>query len=168
MRLAIVTAVLALAAPALAQGPDEDWDLTVNAEQQLTAATVDFGDNLLALRCRAGALDFLLIGVPVSVGTTRRVRVSAGAIVDEDQVWAAQTGQPVLGASEPARLARQLRAGGELDVRIDRETDADRPLRYRLTAPASAASVNTVLTACAEPLDEPGGAGAPTPSSFAD
>lgn len=159
-------ACTALASPALAQdpAPSEDWDLTVNAEQQLTAATVDFGGNVLALRCRAGALDLLLIGVPVSVGTTRQVRVSVGAIVEEDQIWAAQTGQPVLGASQPARLARQLRAGGALDVRIDKETDADRPLRYRLTAPASAVSVNAVLTACGAPLEEPQDSGA-SPSS---
>lgn len=152
------SALLALASPVFAQDaspPSEDWDLTVDADRQLTLATVDFGENLLALRCRSGALDLLLTGVPVSVGTTRNVRVSAGAIVDEDQVWVAQVGQPVLGADEPARLARQLRAGGELDVRIDKETDADRSRRYRLTAPASAASVNTVLTACGLPLDEP-------------
>lgn len=150
-------AFAALASPALAQqsAPSEDWDLTANAEQQLTLATVDFGENVLALRCRAGALDLLLTGVPASVGTTRRIRVSAGGIVEEDQIWAAQAGQPVLGADEPARLARQLRAGGDLDLRIDKETDADRPRRYRLTAPASAASVDAVLTACGEPLAEP-------------
>lgn len=155
--LALGGACAALAAPAFAQdpAPAEDWDLTVNAEQQLTLATVDFGENMLALRCRAGALDLLLTGVPASIGTTRQVRVSAGAIAGEDQVWATQPGQPLLGADEPARLARQLRAGGDLDVRVDRETEADRPRRYRLTAPASATSVNAVLTACGQPLDEP-------------
>lgn len=154
-RLTIGFALLAVASPALAQDPAEDWDLTVDAEQQLTLATVDFGENLLAVRCQAGALDLLLTGVPVSVRTRRNVRVSAGAIVAEDQVWVAQAGQPVLGPVEPARLARQLRAGGELDVRIDKESDADQPRRYRLTTPASAASVNAVLTACGLPLDEP-------------
>jgi hypothetical protein len=145
----------ALALPASAQEPSEDWDLTTNAERQLTLATLDFGDNVLALRCSAGALDLLVTGAPVSTGTSRKVRVSAGAISAEEQVWIAQAGQPVLGADEPARLARQLRPGGQLDVRIEPETEAERPHRFRLTVPASANAVNAVLTACGQPLDEP-------------
>jgi len=143
------------ASPALAQQAAEDWDLTTNAEQQLTLATLDFGANVLALRCRAGELDMLLTGVPVSTGATRKVRVSAGAIAAEDQIWMAQPGQPVLGADEPARLARLLRAGGDLDIRLDPEDSTDRSRRYRLTAPASIAAVNAVLTACDQPLEEP-------------
>lgn len=155
-RTLLAAAVCALgASPALAQQAAEDWDLTTNAEQQLTLATLDFGANVLALRCRAGELDMLLTGVPVSIGPTRKVQVSAGAIAAEDQVWIAQPGQPVLGADEPARLARQLRAGGDLDLRLDPEDPADRSRRYRLTVPASAAAVDAVLTACGQPLDEP-------------
>lgn len=145
----------ALALPASAQEASEDWDLTTNAEQQLTLATLDFGDNVLALRCSAGALDLLVTGAPVSTGASRKVRVSAGAIAAEEQLWIAQAGQPVLGADEPARLARQLRPGGQLDVRIEPETEAERPHRFRLTVPASANAVNAVLTACGQPLDEP-------------
>lgn len=146
---------LAVASPALAQEASEDWDLTTNTDQQLTLATLDFGENVLALRCRAGALDLLLTGVPVPTGETRRVRVSAGAIAAEDQIWTTQPGQPVVGASEPDRLARQLRAGGELDLRLEPEDAADRPRRFRLTAPTSTRAVNAVLTACGQPLDEP-------------
>lgn len=152
----LAAAVCALgASPSLAQQATEDWDLTTNAEQQLTLATLDFGANVLALRCRAGDLDMLVTGVPVSTGATRKVQVSAGAIAAEDQVWIAQPGQPVLGADEPARLARQLRAGGDLDIRLDPEGPTDRSHRYRLTVPASAAAVDAVLTACDKPLDEP-------------
>jgi hypothetical protein len=152
---AFAAAVLAGAAsPSLAQDAAEDWELTVNTDQQLTLATLDFGANVLALRCRAGGLDLLLTGVPVSIGADRSVRVSVGSIVDEPQIWVAQVGHPVLGAPDPARLARQLRAGGALDIRIDRETDEDPPLRYQLTLPASAASVNTVLVACGAAVDD--------------
>jgi hypothetical protein len=145
----------ALASPAVAQDPAEDWDLTVRPELNLTVATLDFGDNVLALRCQSGALDLLITGVPASLGTTRTVTVSAGAVADEDQVWAAQAGQPLLAADEPARLARQLRPGGDLDLRIHPEVETDSPRRYRLPAPASAASVDAVLTACGQPLTEP-------------
>jgi hypothetical protein len=152
---ALALLMFAAASPALAQDPTEDWDLTSNAERQLTLASLDFGDNILALRCQAGTLDLLLTGVPVSTGESRTATVSAGAISDETQTWAALPGQPVVGADEPARLARQLRAGGPLDVRLDPEDAADRPRRYRLTTPASTRSVDAVLTACGEPLDEP-------------
>lgn len=148
-------AALALETPTLGQDPGDDWDLTVRPEHQLTAATLDFGDNLLALRCRAGVLDVLVSGVPASAGPTRRVRVSAGAIADEEREWIAQAGQPVLGADEPQRLARQLRAGGELDLRVEPETEADRARRYRLPVPPSAGSIDAVLSACGVPLVEP-------------
>lgn len=155
-RTCLAAAVCALgASPAVAQQAAEDWDLTTNAEQQLTLATLDFGANVLALRCRAGELDMLVTGVPVSTGATRKVRVLAGSIAAEDQVWIAQPGQPVLGADEPARLARQLRAGGDLDVRLDPEDPTGRSHRYRLTVPASVAAVDAVLTACGQPVDEP-------------
>ncbi|RYG89099.1 MAG: hypothetical protein EON59_02130 [Alphaproteobacteria bacterium] len=155
MRVPVLLLALAAAGPALAQEPGEDWDLTTNAERQLTLATLDFGDNVLALRCQAGTLDLLLTGVPVSTGATRTAVVSAGAIADESQIWTALSGQPVIGADEPARLARQLRAGGLLDVRLAPEGATDRPRRYQLTAPPSANAVNAVLTACGHPLDEP-------------
>lgn len=157
MRRLLITACLPalIAGPALAQDPSEDWDLTTSQAQQLTLATLDFGENVLALRCQAGALDLLLTGVPISVGALRKTQVTIGAVVAEEQVWAALPGQPVIGADEPARLARQLRAGGELDVRLEPEDAADRSRRYRLTAPRSTAVVDTVLTACGAPLDEP-------------
>jgi len=97
--------LLAAASPAFAQDLGEDWDLTADAGRQLTLATLDFGDNVLALRCQAGTLDLLLTGVPVSTGATRTATVSAGAIAGETQIWTALPGQPVVGADEPARLA---------------------------------------------------------------
>lgn len=155
MRLIPALLLLAAANPAVAQDPSEDWDLTVNAERQATVATLDFGDNILGLRCQAGKLDLLLTGVAVSTGATRTATVSAGAISDETQIWTPLPGQPVVGAPEPARLARQLRTGGALDVRLAPEHAADRPRRYRLTVPVSDHAVNAVLTACGERLEDP-------------
>lgn len=152
---ALALLVLVAASPAVAQEVSEDWDLTVNAERQATVATLDFGDNILGLRCQAGKLDLLLTGVPVSTGATRAATVSAGAISGEMQSWTALPGQPVVGAVEPARLARQLRGGGTLDVRLAPEDAADRPRRYQLTVPVSTASIDRVLTACGAPLEEP-------------
>jgi TonB family protein len=143
---------LAAASPTLAQDAAEDWDLAVDPAQALTLASLDFGDNVLALRCKAGALDFLLTGTPVSTEAVRTVRVTAGGIADERQAWQTQPGLPVLSASEPDRLARQLRAGGDLDIRIEPVATGERALRFRLTLPASAASVDRVLSACGASL----------------
>lgn len=157
MKLVLTFSLAALAAgtPVAGQDSAEDWDLTIQPEHSLTAASLNFGDNILALRCRSGMLDMLVSGVPVSTGTARTVRVSAGAIADEEQRWIARPGEPILGPEEPARLARQLRAGGELDLRVEPEVEGERPRRYRLPVPASAASVDTVLTACGTPLSDP-------------
>ena len=143
---------LAVASPALAQDATEDWDLTVDPTRQLTLASLDFGDNALALRCQAGVLDLLLTGTPTSVEASRAVRVSAGGIADELQTWQTQPGLPVLSASEPDRLARQLRAGGDLNVRIEPTTAGGRATRFRLTTPPSTASVDQVLSACGASL----------------
>lgn len=145
---------LAAASPALAQDATEDWDLAVDPARELTLASLDFGDNALALRCQAGVLDFLVTGTPVSTASVRTVRVTAGGIAGERQAWQTQPGLPVLSASEPDRLARQLRAGGDLDVRIEPASAGERPLRFRLTLPPSAASLDRVLSACGASLTD--------------
>lgn len=149
-------AVAVLAGPAVAQDPSEDWDLVVDPVQQTTLATLDFGDNLIALRCRGGALDMLITGTPATSASSRTVRVTAGAIAGERQVWLTQPNQPFLTPPEPNRLARQLKAGGQLDLRLEAAPDVSEPARrYRLPVPASAASVDRVLTACGQPLVDP-------------
>lgn len=143
---------LAVASPAIAQEGPEDWDLTSDPAQQLTLASLDFGGNALALRCKSGTLDFLLTGVPATPESVRTVRVTAGGIADETQRWLTQPGLPVLSPSEPGRLARQLRAGGDLVLRIEPASANDRPMRYQLAIPRSAAALDQVLSACGEPL----------------
>lgn len=150
---AVVLALLGatLAGPATAQDAGEDWDLTEDAQQQLTLASLDFGTNQLAVRCRAGMLDFLLVGVPPTDEESRRLRVTVGAIQNEDQSWYTSPGQPIASPAEPARLARQLRAGGELDIRLEAAA-GERARRYRLPVPPSTASLDRVLSACSVPL----------------
>lgn len=129
-RTLIALLACATAMPALAQDGAEDWDLTVDPARQLTLASLDFGGNALALRCQAGVLDFLVTGTPVSTEAVRTVRVTAGGIADERQAWQTQPGLPVLSAYEPDRLARQLRAGGDLDLRIEPVATGERALRF--------------------------------------
>lgn len=155
MRIAaLFLCLLALAGPAFAQDGTEDWDLTTDAQQQLTLASLDFGDNALALRCKAGNLELLLTGVPPSTADTRSVRVTAGLIADERQVWQTQPGLPVLSASEPDRLARQIRNGAELDIRVEGSAAEGPARRYRLPIPASTRAVDQVLAACRRPLSD--------------
>lgn len=144
--------VSAVALPALARDTAEDWSLTVDPAQRLTLATLDFGGNALAFRCKAGVLDFLLTGTPLSTEEFRIVRVTTGGIAGERQSWRTHANLPVLSASEPDRLARQLRAGGDLELRIEPEAAGERPLRFHLTTPPSTASLDRVLSACGAPL----------------
>lgn len=150
----VLSIIFASASPTFAQDTAEDWDLTVDPAQRLTLATLDFGGNAVALRCKGGKLDLLLTGTPLSTEEFRIVRVTAGAIAGERQSWQTHAGMPVLSASEPDRLARQLRAGGELDVRIEPQATGEPPLRFRLTAPPSPASLERVLSACGAPLTD--------------
>lgn len=154
--LPMLAALVALTAapPALAQDAAEDWDLTVDPAQQLTLAGLNFGDNALALRCRAGALDLLLTGMPGATQAWRVMEVRAGGIAGERQVWETQPGLTVLAAPEPDRLARQLRAGGDLELRLEPVAEGERGMRYRLPTPPSAASIDRVLTACGESLTD--------------
>lgn len=155
MRVAAFTLLsAAFISPSFAQDGAEDWDLTTDAQQQLTLASLDFGDNVLALRCKSGGLELLLTGVPTTTADTRSVRVTAGLIVDEQQTWQTRAGLPVLSASEPDRLARQIRDGAELDIRVEGSAAGERIMRYRLPVPASARSVNQVLDACGRPLSD--------------
>lgn len=147
---AVLTAMLA--GPVLSQDAAEDWDLTEDPRQQLTLATLNFGANQVALRCKAGALDFLLTGVPPTDEALRQVRVTAGAIQDESQTWFAWSGQPIASPAEPERFARVLRAGAELDIRLEPVATGERPYRYRFPVPPSATSVDRVLSACSIPL----------------
>lgn len=153
-RLATIGVLLAsaTASPALAQDAAEDWDIAVDPAQELTLASLDFGDNALALRCKAGVLDLLLTGVTPSTAEARRVRVAAGGIAGEMQTWRTQPGLAVLSASEPDRLARQLRAGGELDLRVQPAADGERAQRFRLTVPPSASAIDQTLSACGASL----------------
>ena len=144
--------LLALASPAVAQDASDDWDLSTDPAMQLTLASLDFGANALALRCKGGVLDFLLTGVPATAAESRTVQVTAGGIAGENQTWQTQPGLPVLSASEPDRLARQLRAGGELNLRIEPAQAGDRPQRFRLTVPPSAAALDQTLSACGASL----------------
>lgn len=152
-RVAPALAALALASPAMAQHVSQDWDLTTDPARQVTLATLNFGSNQIALRCKAGVLDFLVTGVPTTVAS-QAVRVTAGSIRDERQRWLAWPDQPIISPSEPARFARQLRAGGELDIRLEPGSVGERPRRYRLPVPQSIAAVDQVLSACSIPLND--------------
>lgn len=155
MRAIIFTFLAAmLAGPVVAQDVADDWDLREDPQERLTMATLNFGANQIALRCRAGALDFLLIGVPPTDEALRPVRVTAGAIQNESQLWLTWSGRPIASPTEPERLARQLRAGGELDVRLEATGAGGRSHRYRLPVPPSATSVDKVLSACSFPLTD--------------
>lgn len=151
----VVLACLLLAhGPAAAQDAESDWDLTTDPARQLTLATLNFGSNRIALRCKAGVLDLLVTGMPTTTAALQTVTVTAGAIRNERQQWLTWPDQPIISPAEPERFARQLRAGGELDIRLEPAGAGERPRRYRLPVPQSATSIDQVLSACSVPLND--------------
>lgn len=150
----------ALAGPSFAQEPlsdtapdSADWDL-VQDSGRLTMATLDFGTNALAIRCQQDVFEFVLTGVPAVDTSSRVVSVTVGSRPLEKRYWSTQPGATHLYAAEPERLARQLREGGVLDIRLEPATDAEQARRYQFPVPPSAAAVNQVLTACDERLED--------------
>lgn len=137
---------------------DADWELVSVRDEHAMIASLNFGDNVLALRCQRGVLDFIVTGLPETGATSRRVRVTVGAGEAEEEGWSTFSGSAT--ASEPGRMARRLRAGGPLNLRLEPiEAGADGepaqpPRRYVFPTPPSAGAIDQVLTRCDEPLQD--------------
>ena len=156
--IAVVLAALGWAiaggSQARAQSAD-DWDLVDGATPGLTMASVAFsGGSAIAVRCRAGTLDVLVAGLPASTSLSRHVEMTMPGVVAEDATWLAQPGGGLLSPSEPDRIARMLRAGGHIDLRLLADAENATGVRLALDYPASPAAIDRVLTDCNVPLSE--------------
>lgn len=154
-RLLIALSALAVALPAvgsaaLAQDPGDDWDVTRRGD--LTLASVEFDNGGVAMRCAEEAFDVILFGLPPSEQRTRALRVSVAGGPFFDQTWTVAPNGTSAFSELPTRLARQLRAGGRLQVIAASGEQSTRRMVYDL--PASPAAVDQILTACGKPLTD--------------
>lgn len=150
-------AVAALSASAAtAQDAASDWDLTENSERRLTAASTTFSSGVsLILRCANGQYDAVIAGMPpVQAGSVwRTISLQFGEAPADEAQWFVGTNPAAAISRLPARLARQLREGGVVKLRVE-DPAAGRRLRYDLELPASAANIDRTLTACDRPTED--------------
>jgi TonB family protein len=156
MRGAIVAGGLALlcASPAAAQTVAGEWKLTVDSARDLTLATfASAGGQGLAVRCQAGVLDVLALGLPAFPSATRYMETTYGVRAPEAAHWFSSPDGALAYSPTPAMTARRLREGGRLEVSAAVAPDETSALRrYAVDLPSDAAAVDRALAACGEPL----------------
>lgn len=151
MRGVVIAAVLAMTStPAFAQDVGDDWDLTVDADQGVTLATVGYSSGqAIAVRCLNGDLDVLLSGLPPMEGNSRRIEASYPDGRTEVGSWIPAGDGSLNFSPAPHMDARRLRRGGALQLSVATESSIASPLRrYALDLPARSANLDRVLDAC--------------------
>lgn len=160
MRLFLVVALAALSLPALvhAQEATGDWDLTQDPARDLVAASATFSSGLtVALRCMDGRYDALIIGLPEPAPRAefRPISLQFGDEPAQEDDWFIAESRTMAISRLPARLARQLRDGGQVRVRVQEGGEGGRRLRYDLDLPPSPAQIDRTLQACDRPTVDP-------------
>lgn len=153
-RMGLAAALLAaLASPAAAQA-DDGWDMT-QIENGLIASVDYASGQTFMVVCRGRQLDVIMNGVPVDAeGKTRWVgwTTSSG---EARQTWISAPGRPLISAARPAHVARLLKQGGALSVRLLPTEQIERVHQYDLPLPTNSSGVDQVLAACQVRLDDP-------------
>lgn len=158
IRVLTTLLILGTANMALAQDAADDWDLRVNPESDLVAASLTFDSGVaVGVRCFGGRYDALLAGLPAAAEDvdTRELSVQFGEEPASDQRWSVATDRRVVVSDLPARFARTLRDGGRMQVVLRGGGANGANLRYVFDLPASSAAVDQTLQACDKPLVDP-------------
>lgn len=160
MRRFVVAGAIGFAslwAPAVAaQDATADWDLIENRERRLTAASTTFSSGVsFILRCANGQYDALIAGIPAAAARAewRTISLQFGEEPADEADWFVGTNPATAISRLPARLARQLREGGVVKVRVE-DPATGRRMRYDLDLPASTINIDRTLTACDRPTQD--------------
>lgn len=147
--------LIAFATAAVAQDPD-DWAFATDAKTRVSAAGLATTTGVtIAVRCVDGGLEAYLAGVPAIDAEDRRIGVGFGDDPIEDQTWNVAIDNTVAVSQMPAPFARNLRAGGALNLRFAGAGEGGRNLRYVIDLPPSPAAIDRTLAACDRPLVDP-------------
>lgn len=149
---------LFLALPAFAQDPGEDWDLRINPETDLIAASLTFDSGVaVGVRCFNGRYDALLAGLPEAPRNTdtRALTIQFGDDAPDPEQWSVAVDRQVAVSGLPARFARSLRQGGRMQVVLRGAGANGSNIRYVFDLPASSSAIDQTLQACDKPLNDP-------------
>ncbi|MGO4409137.1 MULTISPECIES: hypothetical protein [unclassified Brevundimonas] len=141
--------IIALAALAVAGQPfdaDADgWDMMIDPDHGRVASAAWASGQAVLVRCKAGRLDVIVNGLPPAETRSRRIEMTLGEVGPETQSWATAPGSPIASPPEPARIARLMADGGDLDLRV---MTTGGEATYGLPLPSDGAGVRDVLQAC--------------------
>ena len=149
----LAAAMLAfLASSAAAQ--DDGWDMT-RIENGLVASIEYASGQTFMVSCRGRQLDVVMGGVAVdSEGKTRWLEWSTAAGKPR-QSWINVQGRPLITAARPVHVARLLKQGGVLSVRLLPTEQVRQVHQYDLPLPTNAGGIDQVLSACQVRVDDP-------------
>lgn len=153
-RIFLATALLAALASSAAAQDDDGWDMS-QIENGLVASVAYESGQTFVVSCRGKTLDVAINGVPVdSRGTIRWLEwvTSAGA---PRQTWINVPGRPLIFAARPSHVARLLKQGGALSLRLLPTEHISKIHQYNLPLPTNASGIDQVLAACDVPQDDP-------------
>lgn len=146
--------ITALAAPAAAQS-DDGWTVTEASGALIASASYESGQSFV-VRCRDRRLDVMMTGVPAEAGSKSVWFEWTSAGGDRQrQTWLNLPDQPMAFAARPVHVARILRKGGPVSIRVLPTDETPRAHRYDLPLPSDGAGVEQVLAACKVRLDDP-------------
>ncbi len=155
LRRLVVLPFVALAGSALAQDTT-DWETYRNDRDNTVAAYLRTTTGLtLLVRCQQGAFTAFVAGLPEDATETRTLGVAFGDDEIYDREWTNDSGGTSAFADLPAPLARSLREGGQMQLRVPGGGEGGAAVRYVLDLPPSTAAIDQTLTACDRPLVDP-------------
>jgi hypothetical protein len=153
--ITLLAAGLAMASPAAAQDV-EDWDIDRDPDHRRITASVFFSDGSgVATRCSDRSFAVLLVGLPQAPDDgdfMRPLSIDMGH-GRHTQSWLRGETPTLAFSLMPARLARQLRDGGRIQI-YDATNGSDAPL-IAIDLPPSPEAINATLEACGLPTDDP-------------
>lgn len=153
-RIFLATALLAgLASSAAAQDSD-GWDMTRIDNGLIASVDYASGQTFMVV-CRGRQLDVIMNGVPVDAEGKIRWLEWTTADGQSRQTWINAPGRPLISAARPAHVARLLKLGGALSVRLLPTEQLEQVHQYDLPLPTDSSGVDQVLTACQVRLDDP-------------
>lgn len=136
------------------QDPHTDWEYSVAEDEISSVASVGYSSGLIIhVTCyEAQTLDVVVTGVPVAEDEAYSVTLSRA---DGRTTAISATGGPSgrLAVDYDERMARVMRGGGELSMRI--EQDQSPPVAVRVDLPEQHANLDRVIEHCGRHLNEP-------------
>ncbi len=158
IRVLTTLLILGIASTALAQDVTDDWDLRINPEADLIAASLTFDSGVaVGVRCFGGRYDALLAGLPAAATNvdTRQLTIQFGDDAPDPEQWSVAVDRQVAVSGLPARFARSLRQGGRMQVVLRGAGANGSNIRYVFDLPASSSAIDQTLQACDKPLSDP-------------